>query len=75
MILPTKHIDLRKSLLWSGALVLERLEKPGSISALWEEVRYLPEVGTFERFSLVLDFLYAIGAVQLSEGLLRRCPK
>lgn len=75
MILPTKHIDLRKSLLWSGALVLERLEKPRSISALWEEVRYLPEVGTFERFSLVLDFLYSIGAVQLSEGLLRRCPK
>lgn len=75
MILPTKHIDLRKSLLWVGALVLERLEKPRSISALWEEVRFLPEVRTFERFSLVLDFLYTIGAVQFSEGLLRRCPK
>lgn len=75
MILPTKHIDLRKSLLWMGVLVLERLEKPRSISALWEEIRYLPEVGTFERFSLVLDFLYSIGTVEFHDGLLRRCPK
>ena len=75
MILPTKHIDLRKSLLWVGTLVLERLEKPRSISALWEDIRDLPEVGTFERFSLVLDFLYSIGTVEFNDGLLRRYPK
>lgn len=72
MILPTKHITLANSLLGVGALLLDRLKKPKTVSTLWEKVRILPEVGTFERFSLALSFLYAIEAVELKDDLLRR---
>jgi hypothetical protein len=73
MILPTKHVEVGRSLLGVGASILNRLQKPRSVTALWEELQQVPEVGTFERFTLGLDLLYAIGAVQLTDdGLLRR---
>lgn len=72
MILPTKHISVRNSLLGVGAVLLKYLERPQTVTILWEKVRKLPEVGTFERFSLALDFLYAIGAVEYDEDLIRR---
>ena len=72
MILPTKHISVRYSLLGVGSLLLQDLERPRTVSALWERVRKVPEVGTFERFSLALDFLYAIGVVEFDGNLLQR---
>ncbi len=76
MILPTKHIEVSRSLLGVGAAILQRLNKPRSVATLWEELQEIPEVGTFERFTLSLDLLYAIGAVHLNnEGLIRRSHK
>jgi hypothetical protein len=72
MILPTKHISTQQSLLGIGAEVLRALESPRTVTSLWDEARQLPGVVTFERFTLVLDLLYACGAVTVSEGLLRR---
>lgn len=72
MILPTKHISTERSLIGLGAVLLERLDQPRTITALWEKARVLPEIGSFERFVLTLDLLYAIGAVELSDGLLRK---
>jgi len=73
MILPTKHIDTKRSLIWLGGLILQRLMKPQTVTSLWEDLRSYPEVGTFERFSLALDFLYTIGTIEFQEHLLRRC--
>jgi hypothetical protein len=73
MILPTKHIDTKRSLIWLGGLILQRLMKPQTVTSLWEDLRSYPEVGTFERFSLALDFLYTIGVIEFQEHLLRRC--
>mgnify|MGYP001175073822 CR=1 FL=1 len=70
MILPTKHISADKSLLGVGALLLRRLDEPRTVTGLWEAARGLPTVGTFERFVLALDLLYAIGALEMHEGLL-----
>lgn len=75
MILPTKHIPARRSLLGLGALLLQRLERPRTVTDLWGEVNEVSELGSFERFSLTLGFLYAIGAVEFEEGLLRRCQR
>lgn len=75
MILPTKHIEMRRSLLAIGAVILARLERPRSVTSLWEDISKFPDIGTFERFSLSLDFLYMIGAVDLHEGLLQRSPQ
>lgn len=75
IILPTKHISIRNSLLGVGAKVLEQLYYPKTVSALWNAVSTMPEVATFERFVLTLDLLYIIGAVEMDEGLLRRCNR
>jgi hypothetical protein len=70
MILPTKHIPLDGSLLGAGAIVLRQLENPMTPTASWEKAKCAPEVGTFGRFILVLDFLYAIGAIDYVGGLI-----
>jgi len=75
MILPTKHLPPRKSLLGVGARLLGALARPQTESALWAHVREDPEVATFERFVLALDLLYAIGAIDLKDGLLQRGSK
>jgi hypothetical protein len=73
MILPTKHISTRNSLLGVGAKILEQMYYPRTVTSLWNAVSTMPEVATFERFVLTLDLLYMIGAVEMDEGLLRRC--
>ncbi len=75
LILPTKHISIRNSLLGVGAKIIEHLYYPRTVSSLWSAVSTMPEVATFERFVLTLDLLYIIGAVEMDEGLLRRCNR
>jgi len=70
MILPTKHISTRNSLLGVGATIIEHLNHPRTVTSLWSDLSKVPEVATFERFVLVLDLLYMIGAIELEEGLL-----
>mgnify|MGYP003383413990 CR=1 FL=1 len=72
MILPTKHIPTAHSLLGVAALVLSSLERPRTLTALWDRLCTEPQVGTFGRLILALDLLYAVGAVDFDEGLLRR---
>jgi len=75
VILPTKHITAANSLLGAGAKVLDELGVPVTVSALWEKTRTLSEIRTFERFSLTLTFLYSIGALELSQGIVSRIKK
>jgi hypothetical protein len=72
VILPTKHLPPGKSLLGVGATLLGALDRPQTESSLWSRVRHAPEVATFERFVLALDLLYAMGAVDVKNGLLQR---
>jgi hypothetical protein len=69
MILPTKHIPLDRSLLGAGAILLRQLESPLTPTAIWDLTKHAPEIGTYGRFILVLDFLYAISAIDLVDGL------
>jgi hypothetical protein len=73
MILPTKYISNRYSLIGVGAVIIERLDKPKTVTSVWEAIKQNPEIGTFERFILGLDFLHIIGAIEIKEGLLQRC--
>lgn len=75
MILPTKHISTRNSLLGVGAIIIEHLYYPRTVSSLWNAVSNMSEVATFERFVLTLDLLYIIGAIEINEGLLCRCSR
>jgi hypothetical protein len=72
MILPTKHISTSHSLIGIGAKIIVHLYSPRTISSLWNDVSKMPEVATFERFVLTLDFLYTIGAIDLDSGLISR---
>ena len=72
MIMPTKHIPTNRSLLGVGAFLLEHLRRPRTVTALWDAVKAVPEVGSFQRFVLAVDLLHALGAVTLDSGMLRR---
>lgn len=75
MILPTKHIKLQNSLIGVSAELLKRLSTGRTVTSLWNEVRTLPGMRTYEWFTLALDLLYTVGAVDLHEGLLRKVVK
>ncbi len=75
MILPTKHIRLTNSLISVGAVLLKYIDNNHTVTALWNTVNILPEVKTFERFTLGLDLLFIMGAVEFQDGLLRRASK
>ena len=72
MILPTKHITPHDSLIGIGATLLSSLEKSKTVTELWDEVRRLPGIVSFERFVLGLDLLYAINLVDIDRGMLKR---
>jgi hypothetical protein len=72
MILPNKHVDPKRSLIGIGAAILQMLDRPRSLSSVWDRIRERPEVITFERFTLALCFLYAVGAIEWEAGRFRR---
>ncbi len=79
MILPSKHISQEKALLTIGANILKHLDQQRTISSLWEATtKYYkndqstrPQI-SYDWFVLALDLLYAIGAIELHNGLLYR---
>ena len=72
MILPTKQVTVSRSLLGVGATLLSVLDGKCTFSRLWDKARGIPEVGSFQRFVLALDLLYAIGAITAEDGLLTK---
>ncbi len=75
MILPNKHIKTPNSILGIGAVLLGDLKRPQTVTQLWEQANKIPEIESFEKFSLALDFLFLINAIELSKGLLQRAKK
>ena len=75
MILPTKHIKLSNSLIGVGASLLKHIDNNQTVTALWNTTRLLPEVRTFERFTLGLDLLFMMGTVDFENGLFKRVEK
>lgn len=75
MLLPTKYIPLKDSLLAAGGTILGLLRTPRTVSNLWAKAGKFPAIGTFDRFSLALDFLFALDLVSFDNGLIvRRKP-
>lgn len=56
MILPDKNIKLEYSLLNCGALILDEIREPKTISLLWEQVKQKETLDNYEKFVLTLDF-------------------
>lgn len=72
MLLPTKYIPLKSSLLAAAGMILKLLRVPQTVSQLWTKARKDSKIATFDRFCLALDFLYALGLVSFENGLLIR---
>ncbi|MDD5617005.1 MAG: hypothetical protein PHH85_12490 [Candidatus Methanoperedens sp.] len=75
MILPTKHIKLSNSLLSVGATLLKHINGTQTITLLWNETRILPEIRTFDRFTLGLDLLFMMDIIEFKDGLVRKLEK
>ena len=79
MILPSKHLSERRALLTVGSEILELLDRPRTVSSVWEELRCGKEKAkrrrlSYDWFVLALDFLFLLGAVALRDGLLTKPP-
>ncbi len=79
MIFPSKHISQEKALLTVGAELLKNLDKPKTVSAIWEDVRQSASETQgdvthirYDWFILALDLLFTIDAIEIHEGLLKK---
>lgn len=72
MILPNKFIEEKDSLLYVGALLLDKLDVPSSVSELWNQVNDNKSVNNYERFIITLDMLYVLNLIELKNDKIRR---
>lgn len=78
MILPTKYLPHDRALLSVGAEILAQLKEPRTVSELWECVREDRQSKitatplSFDWFVLALNLLYAVTAIEYSNGVVRR---
>ena len=78
MILPTKYLPHDRALLSVGADILAQLKEPRTVSELWDCVHETrnSRAGaapiSFDWFILALNLLYAVTAVEYSNGVVRR---
>ena len=75
MILPSKHLSQDRALLSVGAKILQQLQVPKTVSAIWEELSKtscktaMPTIG-YNSFILALDLLYSMNAIEVEDGVL-----
>ena len=75
MILPSKHLSQDRALLSIGARILRQLQRPKTVSAIWDELSktnektVIPTIG-YNSFILALDLLYSMNAISLEDGVL-----
>lgn len=70
MILPTKHLSHNRAILGIGAEILGHLEKPATVSSVWERFNASPKsYVSYDWFVLGLDFLFLIDAIRIEAGL------
>jgi hypothetical protein len=73
MLLPTKGIASDRALVFLGAQILQGLDSPSTVSALWTRVMAShPASGdgsriTYDWFVLAIDWLFIARAIRLDE--------
>jgi hypothetical protein len=77
MVLPTKHLAPSRSLIFVGAEILGLLERPRTVSSLWDSLQACrsaagePDI-PFDWYVLALDFLFIIRAVEMTQNRIQR---
>lgn len=78
MILPSKHLRSERALLTVGADILVKLERPCTVSKLWDDIReerrqkQAPTRLSYDWFILALCLLLILGTVSFEDGILKR---
>jgi hypothetical protein len=77
LILPSKHIPPNRALLTIGGEILKQLDRPKTVSILWDSVRAKDSIQVHGRigydwFVLALDLLFLTNAVEYKNGALHR---
>lgn len=78
MILPAKHIRTERALIGVGAEILALMQKPKTVSGLWDDLRARRSVEApnapidYNWFVLALDLLFMLGAIKIDSGVLIR---
>lgn len=75
MILPTKHIPIRHSLLGQAGAIWRRHQRPITVSRLWDQFEDSEEFRSFDRFVLALDLLFLLGLFEIERGLIRKAGR
>lgn len=81
MLVPDNHITISESILAFGGYLTQKLQKPMTLDKLWlifakdyQDKKYKTNQ-SFDSMLLALDFLYAIGVVEIDSelGEIRLC--
>ncbi len=76
MILPSKHLSEKRALLTVGGDILSMLERPRTVSSVWEAMKRGAKGKaksrhiSYDWFVLSLDLLFMMDAIALRDGLL-----
>jgi hypothetical protein len=70
--LPSKYVPVESSILGVAARLVIEIGPTETVSSLWDRVRGLKEVRTFDRFADALTLLFAAGLISSEKGVLRR---
>jgi hypothetical protein len=69
-VLPTKYVPIDSSILGVAAILLGDLGSNDTVSTLWDRVRAMPQIRTFDRYAEGLTLLFAARIVDLRLGIL-----
>jgi hypothetical protein len=78
LILPTKYLSHERSLIGIGAIVIELLNEPKTVSRLWDEIKNYKKFAsrssalTYDWFVLALDLLFIMNAILYKQGKIWR---
>lgn len=69
-LMPNKTIRLQYSLIGVGAQLTQYMSGPETVTSLWNKVRDLETINTYEKFISGLTLLYALKAIRIDDGIL-----
>ncbi len=69
-LVPNKTIRTQYSLLGVGAQILQHITGPETVTSIWNKVRELEAINTYEKFIAGLTILYCLKAIDIQNGIL-----
>jgi hypothetical protein len=73
--LPSKYVPVEFSVLGVSARLIEEMGPSETVSSLWDRVKGLAEVRTFDRFAEALTVLFAARLISIDKGVMRRVSR